>query len=261
MNHEQIKKLLLKVEDAPLDFSVIMSGKASKKYNGLYKVDTREIILHNKNFASDNSLVYTALHEYAHHLHSCKNGGKLPVRSHTQEFWSIFHNLLEKAEAKKLYSNVYAEQAELSKLTEHIRSRYIKQNGELFIELGKSLIKAKELCDKEGLRFEDYIDRILCIPRLAAKMAMKSFNYDLDPELGADNMRFVSGIQNEQEREAAENYLLSGKSPDSVKVALRQRQEEEDPRIMLEKEKTRLERTITTLSKRLKEIEHELGAN
>jgi hypothetical protein len=207
-------------------------------------------------------MVYTALHEYAHHLHSCKNGGKLPVRSHTQEFWSIFHTLLEKAEAKKLYSNVYVEQAELSKLTELIRSKYIKQNGALFIELGESLIAAKELCDKEGLRFEDYIDRILCIPRLVARMAMKSFNYDLDPALGADNMRFVSAIRGEEERAAAENSLLSGKSPDSVKVALRQREDEEDPRERLEKERSRLERTITTLSKRLKEIEHELeGTN
>jgi hypothetical protein len=89
-------------------------------------------------------------------------------------------------------------------------------------------------------------------------MAMKSFNYDLDPALGADNMRFVSGIRGEEERAAAENSLLSGKSPDSVKVALRQREEEEDPRTRLEKEKSRLERTITTLTKRLKEIKHEL---
>jgi hypothetical protein len=260
MNNEQIKNLLLQVEDAPLDFSVIMSGKKSKKYNGLYKVDTREIILHNKNFSTDNLMVYTALHEYAHHLHSCKKGGKLPVRAHTQEFWAIFHALLEKAEAKKLYTNVYVESPKLAELTALIREKYIKQNGALFIELGEHLMAARELCETDGFRFEDYIDRVICLPRVVAKMAMKSRQFNLDPALGADNMRFVSGIRNEEERDAAENALLSGKSTDSVKVSLREAERGEDPRIKLEKEKSRLERTIGTLSKRLHEVETELGS-
>jgi hypothetical protein len=260
MNQDQIKKLLLSVEDCEFDFSVILSGKKSRKVNGLYKVDTREIILHNKNFSTDNLLVYTALHEYAHHIHSGRSGGSLPSRSHTQEFWAIFHQLLEKAEAKKLYTNAYAESPDLAALTELIREKYIKQNGSLFIELGKRLITARELCEKEGLRFEDYIDRVLCLPRLAAKTAMKSFSYNLDPALGQENMRFISAISNEEERGAAENALLSGKSPDSVKIALRATQAEEDPRLKLEKEKERIERTIGSLSKRLKEIEGELGS-
>lgn len=255
MNQDQIKKLLLSVEDAELDFSVILSGKKSRKVNGLYKVDTREIILHNKNFTTDNLMVYTALHEYAHHIHSGKGGGKLPSRSHTQAFWAIFHRLLEKAEAKSLYANAYAQSSELAELTELIREKYIRRNGSLFIELGERLIAARELCEKEGLRFEDYIDRVLRLPRLSAKTAIKSFTYNLDPALGSENMRFISAIPNEETRGAAENALLSGKSPDTVKTALREAQAEEDPRLKLEKEKARLERTIGALSKRLKEIE------
>jgi hypothetical protein len=181
------------------------------------------------------------------------------VRSHTQEFWSIFHALLEKAEAKKLYSNVYTESPKLAELTALIREKYIKQNGALFVELGKHLMEARALCESDGFRFEDYIDRVICLPRVSAKMAIKSFQFDLDPALGADNMRFVAGIQNDEERDAAENALLAGKSPDSVKVAIRKADGEEDPRLKLEREKSRLERTIDTLSKRLKEVESELG--
>jgi len=259
MNQDQVKELLLKVEDAPLDFSVIFSGKRSLKVNGLYKVESREIILHNKNFSSDNLLIYTALHEYAHHLHSCSNGGRLSVRAHTQEFWAIFHGLLEKAEEKGFYSNAYNESKELSGLTREIREKYIRQNGGLFIELGRLLLKAKDLCEKEGLRFEDYIDRVLCLPRQAANSAVKSWNFNLNPALGADNMRFVSSIPGEADRKAAENALLSGKSPDSVKIALRKALTEEDPRERLEKEKHRLEHTIQTLTRRLEEVNQSLG--
>jgi hypothetical protein len=71
-------------------------------------------------------------------------------------------------------------------------------------------------------------------------------------------MRFLAGISNEEKRQAAENSLLEGRSPDTVKIALRQKPESEDPRVNLEKEKLRLERTIASLSKRLEEVEKEL---
>lgn len=259
MNNEQIKTILLSIEDAELDFSVIMSGKKSRKVNGLYKIDERVIILHNKNFSDDNLLIYTAIHEYAHHLHCCKNGGTLSPRAHTTEFWAIFHGLLEKAEVKKIYTNAYAHSPELSGLTEEIREKYVRNNGALFIELGRLLHKANELCAEAGLRFEDYIDRVLCLPRVAAKMAMKSFSYNFNPAIGSDNMRFLSGIANPAARGEAERALLAGKSPDTVKMSLR-RPPEEDRREKLEKEKNRIVRTIDTLSSRLKEIDAELGA-
>jgi hypothetical protein len=258
MNAEQIKNLLLQVREPSLDFTVTLSGKASKKVNGLYKPETREIILHNKNFKTDNLLVYTAIHEYAHHIHACNHGGHLPARPHTQEFWATFHGLLEEAEKKGLYTNIYAESPDLTALTEDIRENYIKENGRLFLELGRKLQAAQKLCVDAGLRFEDYIDRILCMPRLAAQTAIKSAAGNLPPELGQDNMRFVCNISDEDERAEAANALLSGKSPDSVKTALRKNEAEADPKDRLEKEKARLERTIETLTKRLSEVEIEL---
>jgi hypothetical protein len=89
-------------------------------------------------------------------------------------------------------------------------------------------------------------------------MAMKMHQYNLNPAVGADNMRFLAGIKNDDDRNAAERALLGGKSPDAVKIAFRRPAPEEDPKIKLEKEKQRLERTIAALSKRLGEIEEEL---
>jgi len=268
MNQEQIKKALLKIADAPLEFDVILTGKKSRKVNGLYKTETREIVLHNRNFTDDaageNLLIYTAIHEYAHHLHACARGGTLSARAHTSEFWAIFHELLEKAEKKNIYRNVFAESPELEKLTTLIKNKFLEGHGNLVKELGKCLIKARELCEKIGGRFEDYVDRVLRIPKLAAETAIKTFEYDLNPSVGADNMRYIAGLRSEDERAGAEKALLAGKSPDSVKTALKSQrasaltQTEEDLKERLEKEKTRLEKTITSLNRRLEEVEKEL---
>ncbi|MDR0323031.1 MAG: hypothetical protein LBI12_01125 [Treponema sp.] len=266
MNQDNIKEKLLKIEDAPLEFSLVFSGKKSKKVNGLYKVQSREIIIHNRNFKQDdagrNLLLYTAIHEYAHHLHACSRGGNLSSRAHNSEFWAIFHALLEKAESKKIYNDVFSVSPELLKLTDVIRVKYLANNGALVKEMGKLLLKAHDLCTGIGVRFEDYVDRMLRIPRAAANTAIRMFEYDIAPEVGADNMRFLAGIRDSDERKAAEKAFIKGKSPDTVKVAVRGKdREDEEPKVKLEKEKLRLERTIANLSKRLEEVKKELRAH
>ncbi|MDR2535158.1 MAG: hypothetical protein LBD29_03890 [Treponema sp.] len=264
MNQDEVKDTLLAIEDAPLDFLLIFSGKKIKTVNGVYKPESREIIIHNRNFTEDNLLLYTAIHEYAHHLHACSQGGKLSVRSHTTEFWAILHRLLEKAETKGIYKNVFAESPELTDLTKLIRQKYLQENGSLVKDLGMCLLKAHELCTAIGGRFEDYIDRVLRIPRTAATMAMKMYQYNLNTSVGADNMRFLAGIRNEDDRMTAEAALLKGQSPDTVRTETKRLSlghpppTAEAPKLRLEKEKSRLERTIASLSKRLSEVEQEL---
>jgi hypothetical protein len=258
MNQEQVKELLLSIEDAPLEFSVVFSGKQSKKVNGLYKPERREIIIHNRNFTDDNLLLYTAIHEYAHHLHACSRNGKLPGRAHTTEFWSVFHGLLQKAESKGIYKNVFASSPELIELTNLIKNEYLYKNGALLKELGRYLLQACELCKVIGARFEDYVDRVLCLPRTAARVAMKVYQYNINPSIGAENMKLVASISNDEKRMAAENALLSGRSPDEVKVKIVRSPAELNKREQLEKEKTRLERTIQSLTRRLEEIQRAL---
>jgi hypothetical protein len=266
MNQDAVKNILLSIEDAPLDFSLIFSGKKSRKVNGLYKPQGREIIIHNKNFLdasgvqNENSLIYTAIHEYAHHLHACKHGGKLPSRAHTREFWSIFHALLGKAEELELYKTNLAASPALAELTSRIKENFLTENGRLLKDLGRSLIEAQGLCAGIGMRFEDYTDRILCMPRISAKMAVKMFQYDIKPEIGPDNMRFVAGISGEDARSEVQKAFLSGKSPDTVITSYKNSRApaDDEPRLQLEKEKLRIERTIGALTKRLDEVEHEL---
>jgi hypothetical protein len=259
MNQDQIKELLLKLEDTSLDFSVTMTGKKSRKVNGLYKPDTREILLHNKNFDDDNQLIYTAIHEYAHHLQCEHDGALRTARSHTAAFWARFHGLLEKAERAGLYQIGIEKSDELSALTNEIRQKYLAENGRLMNELGKLLAKAQVLCKNSGVRYEDYIDRVLCIPRSAAKTAVHVSSLDVNPALGYDTMKIVAAQPTPERRAAAEQQFVAHRSPDFVKVNLAKKLEDEDPKERLEKEKKRLEKTIVMLKSRLDQVEQSLS--
>lgn len=259
MNQDAVKELLLKIENTDLDFSVIFSGKQSKKVNGLYKPDTFEILLHNKNFKADMQLIYTAIHEYTHHLEHERNAGVRYTRVHTSSFWAHFHTLLEKAEAMGLYAISLEVSPELEKLTQEIRTNYLEQNGRLMQEFGRLLARAHQLCIESDIRYEDYIDRVLRLPRSTAKSVMKVGSIEVNPAIGFENMKTVVSLATPEKRAAAEKQFIEGHSPDTVRMALKAKPEDEDPKNRLEKEKRRLEKTIQQLTARLEQVEQSLG--
>lgn len=267
MENERIKEILLDVEDTQLDFTVIQTGKESKKVNGLYKIETHEILLHNKNFKSDNSLIYTAVHEYTHHVLTeeliNETGNPTPpsVKVHTQKFWSRFSGLLEKAEKKGYYILGLEKSPELEKLTDDIRKNYLTVNGKLMQDFGKLLARAFDLCEEADIRYEDYIDRVLCLPRNTAHDIMQIGASNVNPALGYENMKLVAKIRDPEKRAAAEDDFLSGKSRASIQMGLKKSrgEDEDDVRTKLEKEKARLEKTISSLSARLEIVEEQLS--
>lgn len=258
MNQDQVKAMLLGIADCKTDFSVVFTGKKSGMVNGLYKPLSHEILIHNKNFENDGQLAYTAIHEYAHHLH-CERGAFVPgARAHTNEFWAIFHELLEEAEKQGAYTNSFATEPEFVDLTRRIRS-LLPENGKLMLEFGKLVMQAQELCRKHFVRFEDYLDRALGVPRVSAGAAMKAFALQVPADLGWDAMKLVAGIKKPETRAAAIEAFQAGKSPEAVKAIVKTDKPSDDPRFRLDKERERLERTIHTLQERLTMIESELA--
>ncbi|HOZ72281.1 MAG TPA: hypothetical protein PK179_07180 [Spirochaetales bacterium] len=258
MNQDQVKELLLRVEDCKTEFSVVFTGKKSGMVNGLYKPLTREILIHNKNFENDGQLIYTAIHEYAHHIH-CERGGFVPgARSHTNEFWAIFHELLEKAEGLGLYENSFDSDPDFVEMTGRIRA-LLPENGRVMLEFGKLVVEAEALCRKHLVRFEDYLDRAIGIPRTSAAAAMKAYSFQVPAEIGWDAMKVVSGIRQSEVRGQAIEAFKSGKSPDTVKAMVRRDKPADDPSERLQKERKRLERTIKNLQDRLTMVESELS--
>ncbi len=269
MNQDQVKeKLLLLNQDLEHDieeFQVIFSGKESKKVHGLYKPEEREIIIHNKNFSDDNSLMYTAIHEFAHHVHfsTSRKGATGPIssRAHTVEFRSIFHDLLVKAEEKGIYTNTVITVDELRDLADKIRDQFMRINGELMKDFGQALMEAEKLCRRHGARFEDFVERVLRMPRQTASTIMKMKAMDLPPDLGYENMKTLAGVRNAQARLEAIEAFQQGASTDQVKQALKNREPAKtpDPVKKLEQEKKRIEKSLESLRQRLEELELQLA--
>lgn len=254
MNQDQVKKLLLKLDPSVADFSVIFTGKKSKKVDGLYKPETREILLHSENFQSDEQLVYTAIHEFAHHVHFTRSPVPINSRSHTTEYWNIFHNLLFDAEKKGLYKNIFRSDKRFTELTREIKGKYLAANGNLIKEFGALLLKAHQLCLETHASFEDYMDRELGLYRPSAKAMMKISAKDINPKLGPDNMRLVASIRDEETARSAEEALLEGETHDMVKFQFKTKPKPGDPLKRLLEEKDRIERSLERLESRLAEI-------
>ena len=234
MNQNQVKDLLLKLEPDVPDFMVTFTGKKSNKVDGLYYAERCEILIHNTNLQSENEIIYTAIHEFAHHIQFTKSAQPVTARAHNTNFWNIFHTLLFKAEGLSLYRNPFKSHPDFVKLTERIKNDYLRESGEKMKEFGALLIEAMRLCEMHKTSFEDYVDRELGLHRFAAKTMMKSFAYNINPSIGAENMRSVARIADGDLRKDVESAYLSGKSPDMVKA-------EFSPRIAETKDMSRLQ--------------------
>ena len=258
MTNDQIKRTLLSLRKSDSDFSVIMSGKKSRKVHGLYKPDSREIIIHNKNFSNDNEMMYTAIHEYAHHLQFVTSLRPISVRTHTTAFWDLLHTLLFEAEEKGIYQNPFETIEEFRALTRQIKEKFLTPSGAAMKDLGALLVRAHGLCEKHGTSFSDYLDRVLALPRASANVIIKAHTLDLDPAVGFENMRSLASIRDDGAREEAQQELRSGKSPDMVKMKYGAGRPPAEPRAALEAQRERLERSIERMKKQLKEIEKRL---
>ena len=269
MTNERIKEILLDILQCEIDFSVIQTGKESKRVNGFYKPDTHEIFLHNLNFKSENMLIYTAVHEYTHHLITIEKQENDPsygraCKVHTQEFWARFGELIKLAEEKGYYSIGWESNAELKALTEDRKNKYLAKNGELMQEFGKKLARAMELCNEADIRYEDYIDRVLCLPRSSEKDIRKIGAVEVNPSIGFDNMKVVASVKKKDDRAQIEQqFVEGGNSPASVREMMKQKSAEQkgiDPKTRLEREKSRLEKTIAQLTQRLEYVEESLAS-
>lgn len=263
--------MLQRLEPQAPDFDLIFTGKSSRKVNGLYKPESREILLHNKNFESDEELVYTAIHEFAHHLHFCSSARPTTIRSHTSVYWSLFHRLLAKAEGMGLYRNVFVAEPEFVRLTDEIKTKYLANNGQLMKDFGQTLLQAVQLCGKHHVRFEDYMDRVLCIPRTTAKTVMASFAQDVTSDFGFDHLKMMTAVKDPEVRRDMEHKRREGYSTEMMRQELRgeplpeivstPRPDPVEAQLdLLERSREQLKKKISDWERRLEELDQKIDA-
>ena len=137
-----------------------------------------------------------------------------------------------------MYRSPFDRHEEFTDLTRRIRETVLSENGRLMKDLGRMLLEARDLCERHHASFEDYLDRVLCLPRSSAKIIVKSHLLDLDPRIGFENMRSVS--------------------PEMVKMRYLSAERPADPIHAMERERQRLQKTIRSLQRRLEEIERRI---
>lgn len=263
MDNEGIKQALLKLFPSKLDFTVTMTGKASSRVNGLYKPDTHEILLHNKNFKTENALMYTAIHEYTHHLVTEELAASgLPLKGkgkcHDTNFWSKMDGLVDEAVRQGVY--VRKRSSRLAKLTEEART-LDREVAEMKRKLGEKLREIQSLSDEEGERFEDVLAHDLRIqPGTARKCVDASLASVPDKALGQDELELAAAAKGEK-ASAAAKALASGKSLRQAKAAMvAKKPREEGAFERLKKEESRIEKTMALLGQRLETVREALAA-
>lgn len=258
MTNERIKEELKKLYECKTDFSVTQTGKTSKKVNGLYKPLTHEIILHNKNFKTDNALMFTAIHELTHHIQN-ENGVKAG-RAHNNAFWNTFYNLLDKAEKNGIYSRERSEGvSEKAKELSEIQKQII----ELQKKQGKLLSELFTECEEQGDRYEDVLEHDLQISRNKAKelQKMAALTSDVSDEMS----KAINSAKDLLMKNAAMQAADSGATVEQVKAIAKDTKKPTKPAddgldspSSLIREKKRIERTIEQLNDRLVNIEEQL---
>jgi len=258
VNQDSVKKNLLKLYKCTEEFTVIFSGKKSKKVNGLYKYGKYEIIIHNRNFNQDeaahNLLFYTAMHELAHHILFTEHGKK-GSRSHTQLFYAILDDLVDTAEKKNLYKLDIKKDTQ--KLIDEIHE-ISQEIAELQRRLGTVINCLHEECEKNGLRFEDVMERKAQISLKTVNHSKKACSIDLPSDIGVDIQEAAIQERNEDKRLTIIHAGQSGKSVAQAKRETTAPAPHEDETVTLVKEKRRIERTIESLKRRLEEVDEHL---
>jgi len=265
MNQDQVTSILKKIEPNAAPFTLLFSGKESNKAYGVYHPDKGEIIIHNRNFVTDDgvkegALLYTAVHEFAHHIHFTTSPVPVGHRAHTRAFREIFHSLLEKAENSSLLENPFTSNDDIKSVTDEIRQKILTTQGQQARDFGILLIKAQGLCEKYGLRFEDYVERNLQFDQSTIKTIMRIPAFEIPPQLGYENMKLIAAEKKQDARTELTRRLMSGESRDMAKGAVKPlpKEPEEENLKKLQREKDKLEKTIMTLEAKLHEVENRL---
>lgn len=254
MTNEEIKKSLEKLYPCKENFTVTQTGKQSNKVNGLYNPGTKEIFLHNKNFKSDNQLMYTAIHEFTHHVLTTEQEVKT-TRSHSGKFLSQFYDFIDIAIKNGSYTR---ERDEETKALIESAKQLQKELLETQKKLGNLILKIHEKCDEKGDRYEDVIESDLQLSRNKAKeltsMAVK--NTDFSDEM-------TKTIATAKDVLLAKSAAEEGKTVEQVKAVAKKTTATDDgtddPQRLI-KEKKRLERTIEQLNDRLVQVEETLNS-
>jgi hypothetical protein len=263
MNEAQVKEALLALHSARESFRVVFSGKENKRKNGHYKWSAdgskqASITIHDGNFQNENALMYTAIHEFAHHILVTEYGER-SGSGHTQFFWATVHDLLDAAEEKGIYRR---ERPEAVRDLAEAAKKIDREIARLQRQLGQVIGRLREVCGETGGRWEDVVEHDAGISRQTALKAVKAACL---PEksaaaLGQDAQSLVLRTGSPENQAAMIALAAEKKSiPQLQALSAPRRKVIKDSVMDLMQTKRRIEASISGLQRRLEVVTEALA--
>jgi hypothetical protein len=257
MNQDQLRFYLTRLNDKHQDFAIVFSGKESDKTGGLYKWETQEIIIHNRNFSEDLDILKEGIRQYAKHLYRYRFPDYTGENPRGTRYQLIVQELMAQAEREEILKAESNLPGELAALVNRIKVEFLAENGKLMKEFGRVMQDASKLCKKYRIPFEEFTNRFLGIEAAEARTAMKVARKDIDAGTGYTNMKKLASMTAEK-RQEAEAEIERGISP-SLALEKMKHHSEEDARLRLESERIRLQKSIENMRKKLDMVEQKLA--
>jgi hypothetical protein len=255
ISQETVKEKLLELYPSREPFTVVFSGKRNGRVNGAYFPGEKKILIHEPNFRNDNDLIYTAIHELAHHLQTTEYGER-KKRCHTKLFRAVFHDLLEKAGEKGIH--VRDRPAAIKDLAEKAK-KIDRKIAALQRELGIILGDLRDLCVEAGTRYEDVVENDIGMTSLTAGKAWRAAAIPPGAELGQDAQALVLRAADAGKQAAIIEQAEKGKSVAQIEQMAKPRKATAGDAVTdLLKEMRRIEITVKGLQSRYAEITGEL---
>jgi|GEM_PF-5314857 len=155
IDEQGIKDILLSIKSTKEDFYIVIKNKSNVHCDGAYYRGTKRITLYLPNHNSINRLIYTAIHEYTHHLMDKWVGHKI-------EFWEKFFELLEIAERKGLYKCNINNNEKLKKITTIIKHNNLVKDKKISKKDLRIIFKIiLKLCEEIDINFQYYTVKYL----------------------------------------------------------------------------------------------------
>ncbi|MBE3065155.1 MAG: hypothetical protein IMZ69_09085 [Spirochaetes bacterium] len=247
MTEAQIKTLLCAIRKPPRDFEVTLTHRANKRINGTYYMDRALIKINDRNFTRDSVMLFTAIHEYAHHLQYCAR----EKTSHNREFYALYHDLVDEAIEKKLLEEQPTTDA-IQKAETEVKE-LLRQHVELERRIAAKLIDLHNECALNSVNPEYWTERRLQLPHNGQRPFLKtrdgSEGIEQADYINADAMRVCT------KGPAAELALREGKTIVQAQTAAMAPEEELDPYEALKKEKEQIAERIVKLEDRKDRVE------
>ena len=151
----KIKEILISIKNSNDDFEVYIRHGAGFRVAGTYIYEKKRILLYLYHLKSNNDLIRTAIHEYAHHF--------VPYQvHHNTAFWECYFDLLEKAKKKGLDLCNIENSEKLLKITSIIKKYNLINNRKIFKKDLKWIFYVIiELCKEIDIDFQYYTVKYL----------------------------------------------------------------------------------------------------